>query len=78
MKKKVKWPVKILLSRGKQQMLKRCLRYVESLKDEGEVVYISEPEIGRHLNDEEEVRLDKDLINCQMGRNGLSNCQVGN
>jgi hypothetical protein len=34
--------------------------------------------IGRHLSDEEEVRSDEDLINCQVGRNGLSSCQVGN
>jgi hypothetical protein len=42
------------------------------------VVHICEPEIGRHLSDEEEVRSDEDLINCQEGRNGLSSFQVGN
>jgi hypothetical protein len=33
MKKKVKWPVKGLLARGKKQLLKRWLRYVENLSD---------------------------------------------
>jgi hypothetical protein len=42
------------------------------------MIHICEPEIGRHLSDEEEVRSDEDLINCQVGRNGLSSCQVGN
>ena len=65
MKKKVKWSVKRLLARGQQQLLKRWLRYVENLSDtEEEVVYACEPEIGRHLNDEEEVRSVKGLIKC--------------
>jgi hypothetical protein len=76
MKKKVKWSVKRFLGRGQQQLLNRWLRYVESLRDE--VIVIYEPEIGRHLSDEEEVRSDEDLINCQVGRNELSSCQVGN
>jgi hypothetical protein len=42
------------------------------------VVHICEPEIGRNLSDEEEVRSVKDLINCQEGRSELSSCQVGN
>jgi hypothetical protein len=79
MKKKVKWSVKRLLARGQQQLLKRWLRYVENLSDtEEEVVYVCEPEIGRHLSDEEEVRSDKDLINCQERRDGFSYFQVGN
>jgi hypothetical protein len=54
---KVKWLVKILLSRGQQHLLKRWLRYVKNLSDiEEEVVYVCEPEIGRHLSDGEEVR----------------------
>jgi hypothetical protein len=40
------------------------------------MVYISEPEIGKTLNDEEE--RSGDLINCQVGRDGLSSCHVGN
>jgi hypothetical protein len=67
------------LARKKQQELKRWLRHAENLSDiEEEVVYVYELEIGRHLSDEEEVRSNKDLINCQMGINGLSSCQVGN
>jgi hypothetical protein len=42
------------------------------------VVHICEPEIGRNLSDEEEVRSDEDLINCQERRDGFSYCQVGN
>jgi hypothetical protein len=78
MKKKVKWPVKRLLARGQQQLLKRWMRYVKSLRDEEEVVHICEPEVGRHLSDEEEMRSDKDFINCQESRDGFSYCQVGN
>jgi hypothetical protein len=37
-------------------LLKRWLRYVESLRDEEEVVHISGPETRRNLIDEEEVR----------------------
>jgi hypothetical protein len=77
-KKKVKFPVKRLLARGQQQLLKRWLRYVESLKYEEEVVHICEPEDGRNLSDEEEVRSDEDLINFQGSRDGFSYCQVGN
>jgi hypothetical protein len=78
-KKKVKWSVKRLLARGQQQLLKRWLMYVKNLIDtKEEVVYVCELEIGRHLSDEEEVRSDKDLINCQESRDGFSYCQVGN
>jgi hypothetical protein len=37
-----------------------------------------EPEAGRNLSDDEEERSSRDLIDCQVGRDGLSNCQVGN
>jgi hypothetical protein len=77
--RKEKWHVQKLLARKKQQELRRWLRELENLSDtEEELIHICEPEIGRHLSDEEEVRSDKDLINCQVGRNGLSSCQVGN
>jgi hypothetical protein len=33
---------------------------------------------GRNLSDEEEKRSDEDLVNCQVGINGLSSFQVGN
>jgi hypothetical protein len=62
-----------VVARRKQQGLKGWLRHAENLSDiEEEMVYICEPEIGRHLSDEEEVRSVKGLINCQEGRNGLS------
>jgi hypothetical protein len=77
--RKEKWHVQKLLARKKQQELRRWLRELENLSDtEEELIHICEPEIGRHLSDEEEVRSDEDLINCQVGRNGLSSCQVGN
>jgi hypothetical protein len=42
------------------------------------MIHVCEPETGRNLSDEEEGRSDEDLINCQVGRNGLSIFQVGN
>jgi hypothetical protein len=76
---KVKWHVQKLLARKKQQELKRWLRHVENLSDiEEKVIHICEPEIGRNLSDEEEVRSVKGLINCQEGRDEFSNFQVGN
>jgi hypothetical protein len=54
------------------------LRHVENRSDiEEEMVYICEPEVGKTLIDEEE-RSVKGLINWQVGRDGLSSCQVGN
>jgi hypothetical protein len=76
MKKKVKWPVKELLAKRQQRLLKIWLRYVESLSDT-ELVCICEPEVGETLSDEEE-RSVSGLINCQEGRDEFSNCQVGN
>jgi hypothetical protein len=31
-----------------------------------------------HIEEGNSMRLTEDLINCQVGRSGLSNCQVGN
>jgi hypothetical protein len=76
---KVKWLVQKLLARKKQQELRRWLSELENLSDIGEEqIHICELEIGRHLSDEEEVRSDEDLINSQVGRNGISSFQVGN
>jgi regulator of replication initiation timing len=73
MRKKLKWPVKRLLARGQQQLLKKWFRRVENLSDiEEDMIHICELEFGRHLSDEEEVRSDKDLINCQESRDGFS------
>jgi hypothetical protein len=60
-------------------LLNRWLSHVESISDtEEEMIHICEPEVGRHLSDEEEVRSDKDLINCQERKDGFSYSQVGN
>jgi hypothetical protein len=78
MKKKVKWPVRNCWPED-NKLLKRWLRHVENLSDtEEELIHICEPETGRNLSDEEEKRSDEDLINCQVGGNGLSSFQVGN
>jgi hypothetical protein len=53
------------MARRQQQMLRRWLRHVENLSNIGrKVIYICEPEVGKILSDDEEERLDKDLINC--------------
>ena len=74
--RKAKWPVQKLLVRKQQQELRKWLRYAENLCDI-ELVCICEIEIGETLSDEEG-RSVLGLINCQEGRDGFSNCQVGN
>jgi hypothetical protein len=76
MKKKVKWPVKELLAKGQQRMLKIWLRYAESLNDT-ELVCICEPEVGETLSNEEQ-RSVSGLINCQESRDEFLNHQEGN
>jgi hypothetical protein len=78
MKRKVKWLVKKLLARRQQRLLRGWLRYVESLRDEEEMVHAYEPKAGKNLSDDEEERSSRDLIDYQVGRDGLSNFQVGN
>jgi hypothetical protein len=52
MKMKVKWPVKELVAKRQQRLLKRWLRHAESLRDdEEEMVQVCEPEAGRNLSD---------------------------
>jgi hypothetical protein len=46
--------------------------------DEEEMVQVCEPEAGRNLSDEDELRSLEDLRDCQEGRTEISNCQVGN
>jgi hypothetical protein len=67
MKKKVKWPIKKFLAKGQQRMLRGWMRYVESLRDEEEVVHIYEPEAGKSLSDDEEKRSEKGLRSYQVG-----------
>jgi hypothetical protein len=77
--RKVKWLVQKLLTIKQQQELRKWPRHSETLSDiEEELIHIYEPETGRNLSDEEEVRSDKDLINCQERRDGFSYCEVGN
>jgi len=45
-------------------VLRRWLRHVENLSDIEDMVFICEPEVGRNLNDEEEERSRRDLIDC--------------
>jgi hypothetical protein len=78
MKKKVKWPVKELLARGQQKLLRVWLRYVETLRGEEEMVHICEPETGKSLNDDEKKRSEKGLINCQVSIEELSGFLEGN
>jgi hypothetical protein len=44
------------------KLLRGWLRYVESLRDEEEMVHACEPEAGRNLSDDEEKR-SEDLMN---------------
>jgi len=60
--------------------MRRWLRHTENLSElEEELIHVCKPETRRNLSDEEEKeRSDEHLINCQVGRNGMSNFQVGN
>jgi hypothetical protein len=78
LRRKAKWPVKKLLARRQQRLLRRWLRYVKSLRATEEMVHACEPEAGRNLNDDEEQILSKDLIDYQVGKDSLSNFQGGN
>jgi hypothetical protein len=60
------------LAKKQQQELRRSLREVENLSDIKEkVIHIYELDIGRNLDDDEEKRSIKDLINYQGGRREL-------
>jgi hypothetical protein len=78
MKKKVKLPIKKLLARGKQKLLRVWLKYVESIIGEHEMVHICEPETRKSLSDGEEKRSEKGLRNCPVSSEGLSGCLEGN
>jgi hypothetical protein len=74
MKKKVKWPVKELLARGQQRLLRVWLWYVESLRGEEDMVHIYEPETGKSLSDDEERRSEKGLKKFQVSSEEISGC----
>jgi hypothetical protein len=63
---KVKWPVRELMVKGQQRLLRKWLRYAESLRpiEEEEMVYICEPEIGKILGAENELGSSDDLKDC--------------
>jgi hypothetical protein len=58
--------------------LRKWLRYVENLRATEEMVYAYELEARRNLSDDGEERSSSDLIDFQVGKDGISNCQVGN
>ena len=53
---KVKWPVRELMVKRQQRLLRRWLRYVETLRpiEKEEMVQVCEPETGRGLDGKEE------------------------
>jgi hypothetical protein len=65
LRRKAKWPVKILLAKRQQRMLRRWMRYVKSLRATEEIVHACEQEARRNLSDDEEKeRSSRDLRNC--------------
>jgi hypothetical protein len=60
-------------------LLKGWLRHAENLRDdEEEMVQVCEPEAGRNLSDEDELRSLKISKIYQEGKTEIPNCQVGN
>jgi hypothetical protein len=80
MRTKVKWPVKELVAKRQQRLIRGWLRHAESLRnDEEEMVQVCEPEARRNLSDvKDELRSLEDLRECQEGKTEISNCQEGN
>jgi hypothetical protein len=67
---KVKWPVRELMVKRQQRLLKRWLRYAEDLRaTEKEMICYCWPETGKSLDDwddeEDEMRSSEGLIDCQ-------------
>jgi hypothetical protein len=59
LRRKEKWPVKKLLARRQQRLLRRWLRYVKSLRATEEMVHACEPEAGRNLSDDERGEIEQ-------------------
>jgi hypothetical protein len=72
LKRTTKWPVRKLLARNQQQVLRRWLRHAENLSGEGK-------RSGRNLIGFQvgNVKGSVDLVNCQEGRGDILNFQVG-
>jgi hypothetical protein len=84
-KLKVKWPVRQLMVRRQQRLLRRWLRYAGDLKatEEEEMICYCWPETGRSLDDwddeEDEMRSSEDLKSCHEDREEeIPDCQEGN
>jgi hypothetical protein len=73
-KAKIKWPVKELMVRRQQRLLRGWLRDTEKLDGPEEMVHICEPETRRDLS---ELGSAEDLKNCQEGREEIPVFQVG-
>jgi hypothetical protein len=54
MRTKEKWPVKELMAKRQQRLLRGWLRHAENLNGPEEVVQVCEPETGRNLSDAED------------------------
>jgi hypothetical protein len=76
---KIKWPVRGLMVMRQRRLLRKWMRYVETLRpiEEEEMVYIYEPEIGDILGEENDQRSLRDLIDCQEGSGEFPYCQMG-
>jgi hypothetical protein len=72
LKRKAKWLVQKLLVKTQQQVLKRWLRYVENLNDEGK--RYGKGLVGCQVGNEKGLM---DLVNFQEGRGYIPNFQVG-
>jgi hypothetical protein len=68
-KPKVKWPVRELMVKRQQRLLKRWLRYAEDLRaTEEEMICYCWPETGKSLDDWDELGSTDDLKHCRLGR----------
>jgi hypothetical protein len=65
MRMKAKWLVRALMAKGQQRLLRRWLRHAENLDRPEKMVQVSEPEAGRNLSNEDDMRSSKDLKECQ-------------
>jgi hypothetical protein len=64
MRTKEKWPVKELMARRQCRLLRGWLRHDENLDEPEEMVQVCEPETGRNLGSEDELRSAEDLKDC--------------
>jgi hypothetical protein len=66
MKTKIKWPVRALMAKRQQRLLRIWLRHAENLnRPEKKMVQVCEPEDGRNLSSEDDMGSAEDLKDCQ-------------